>query len=131
MGVFGIEEGDELVKQVEVNPKRLKTLNFFQLPLEKMEMTHMPHRNVSWSSIERILGLMEAERDTVSPSVVSDYAARGSLPTRLLCPWNSPGRNTGVGCHVLLQEEDIPDPGIKPRSPALALADSLPSEPYI
>ncbi|KAB0369703.1 hypothetical protein FD755_018696, partial [Muntiacus reevesi] len=24
-------------------------------------------------------------------------------PTRLLCPWDSPGRNTGVGCHILLQ----------------------------
>ena len=24
-------------------------------------------------------------------------------PTRLLCPWDSPGKNTGVGCHVLLQ----------------------------
>ena len=22
--------------------------------------------------------------------------------TRLLCPWNSPGKNTGVGCHSLL-----------------------------
>ena len=25
------------------------------------------------------------------------------LPTRLLPPWNSPGKNTGVGCHFLLQ----------------------------
>ena len=24
-------------------------------------------------------------------------------PTRLPCPWDSPGKNTGVGCHVLLQ----------------------------
>ena len=24
-------------------------------------------------------------------------------PTRLLCPWDSPGKNTGVGCHSLLQ----------------------------
>ena len=24
-------------------------------------------------------------------------------PTRLLCPWNSPGKSTGVGCHALLQ----------------------------
>ena len=24
-------------------------------------------------------------------------------PIRLLCPWDSPGRNTGVGCHFLLQ----------------------------
>jgi len=24
-------------------------------------------------------------------------------PTRLLHPWDSPGKNTGVGCHFLLQ----------------------------
>ena len=24
-------------------------------------------------------------------------------PTSLLCPWNFPGKNTGVGCHFLLQ----------------------------
>ena len=24
-------------------------------------------------------------------------------PTRLLCPWDPPGKNTGVGCHSLLQ----------------------------
>ena len=23
--------------------------------------------------------------------------------TSLLCPWNFPGKNTGVGCHFLLQ----------------------------
>ena len=28
---------------------------------------------------------------------------RGLEPTRLLCPWDSPGKNTGVGCHFLLQ----------------------------
>ena len=27
----------------------------------------------------------------------------GLQPTRLLCPWDSPGKNTGVGCHFLLQ----------------------------
>jgi len=27
----------------------------------------------------------------------------GLQPTRLLCPWDSPGKNTGVGCHTLLQ----------------------------
>ena len=46
-------------------------------------------------------------------------------PAGLLCPWDSPGENTGV---------DLPfpspgsfDPGIKPGSLALE-ADSLPSE---
>ena len=24
-------------------------------------------------------------------------------PTKLLCPWDFPGKNTGVGCHFLLQ----------------------------
>ena len=27
----------------------------------------------------------------------------GLEPARLPCPWNSPGRNTGVDCHSLLQ----------------------------
>ena len=27
----------------------------------------------------------------------------GLYPTRLLCPWDFPGKNTGVGCHFLLQ----------------------------
>ena len=27
----------------------------------------------------------------------------GLWPTRLLCPWNSPGKNAGVSCHTLLQ----------------------------
>ena len=34
----------------------------------------------------------------VSHSVLSD-----SLRPMLLCPWNSPGKNTGVGSHSLLQ----------------------------
>ena len=64
-------------------------------------------------------------------------------PIRILCPWDSLGKNTGVGCHFLLQgifpiqgsnpgllhpsPGDLPNPGIKPRSFALQV-DSLPSE---
>ena len=37
-------------------------------------------------------------------SVMSDSVRPHRLqPTRLLCPWDSPGKNTGVGCHFLLQ----------------------------
>ena len=37
-------------------------------------------------------------------SVVSDSLWHHRLlPARLLCPWTSPGKNTGVGCHFLLQ----------------------------
>ena len=48
-------------------------------------------------------------------------------PPSLSVQGDSPGKNTGVGCHALLQG-DLPNPGIKPRSPALQ-ADSFPSEP--
>ena len=37
---------------------------------------------------------------------------------RLLCPWDSPGKHTGVGCHFLLQG-NLPNPGVQPASPAL------------
>ena len=40
----------------------------------------------------------------IKSSVVSDSVRphRGK-PTRLHRPWDSPGKNTGVGCHFLLQ----------------------------
>ena len=45
-------------------------------------------------------------------------------PARLLCPWDSPGKNTGVlPC-------PLPDTGMEPRSPALQ-ADSLPGKPKV
>ena len=40
----------------------------------------------------------EVWSESVSPSVVSDsLQPHGLYPTRLLCPCNSPGKNTGVG----------------------------------
>ena len=37
-------------------------------------------------------------------SVTSNYLwLYGLQPARLLCPWDSPGKNTGVGHHALLQ----------------------------
>ena len=37
-----------------------------------------------------------------------------SLPARLLCPWDPPGKNTGVGCHALLQG-NFPTQGLSLR----------------
>ena len=37
-------------------------------------------------------------------SVVSDSSPpHGLEPARLLCPWDTPDKNTGVGCHAVLQ----------------------------
>ena len=42
-------------------------------------------------------------------SVVSDSLwSHGLYATRLLCPWDFPGKNTGVGCHFLLQGTSWP-----------------------
>ena len=41
---------------------------------------------------------------SVSCSVLLDsLRPHGLQPTSLLCPWDFPGTNTGVGCHFLLQ----------------------------
>ena len=52
----------------------------------------------------------------------SHYAMSNFFATAsLLCPWDFPDKDTGVGCYFLFQgPRDIPDPGIKPASPALA-----------
>ena len=45
----------------------------------------------------------------------------------LYSPWNSLGQNTGAD-RPFPSLEDLPNPGIKPRSPTFQ-ADSLPAEP--
>ena len=37
-------------------------------------------------------------------------------PTRLPCPWDSPGKNTGVGCHFLLQCRKVKSESEVPQS---------------
>ena len=47
--------------------------------------------------------LSEGATCVLSRSVMSDsLESYGRQPSRLLCPWDSPSKNTGVGCHALL-----------------------------
>ena len=58
-------------------------------------------------------------------SHVQLFATLWTVACHLLCPWVSPGKNTGVGCHAFLQEI-FSTQGWNPRlSPALA-GSSLP-----
>ena len=54
--------------------------------------------------------------ESESDSVMSDSLGSHGLYSA----WNSPGQNTGVGSRSLLQG-NLPNPGIKPRSPACRL----------
>ena len=58
-----------------------------------------------------------SESDCVSHSVVCDSLPPPRLyPARLLCLWDSSGKNTGVGRHALLQGI-LPNQGLNPGLP--------------
>ena len=60
-------------------------------------------RQEQWSGLPLPSPLCESEKWKWSRSVASDsYRAHGLRPTRLLHPWDFPGKSTGVGCHCLL-----------------------------
>ena len=54
--------------------------------------------------------------------------AHGLQPTKLLCPWNFPGKNTGVGSLFLFQGIFF-NPGIQPRSPVSPAGRFFTTEP--
>ena len=49
-----------------------------------------------------------------SLSCVQLFATLWTIPTRVLSPWDSPGKNTGVCCHALLQGV-FPTQGLNPH----------------
>ena len=66
------------------------------------------------SNVERVLGRRSlTSRDPRTSTFAHMHAKSLKLcptlqphrwqPTRLLCPWDSPDKNTGVGCHCLLR----------------------------
>ena len=56
----------------------------------------------------------EGMNESVSTSVVSNFLhSHGLKPARLLCPWDSPGQNTGVGSCSPLQGI-FPTQGLNP-----------------
>ena len=61
-------------------------------------------RQEYWSGVPLPSPMHESEQWKWSRSVVSDSSRpHGLHPTRLLHPWESPGRSTGVGCPHLVR----------------------------
>ena len=57
-----------------------------------------------WSGLPFPSPMHESEKWNWSRSVVPDsWRPHGLQPTRLLRPWDFPGKSTGVGCHCLLR----------------------------
>ena len=85
----------------------------------KFTSKHNSLRNVStlWSHRRLLCACMLS-----CFSLVWLLATPWTVASRLLCPWDSPGKKTGVGCHALLQGI-LSYLGIEPTSlmsPALA-----------
>ena len=60
-------------------------------------------RQEHWSGLPFLSPMNESEKGKWSHSVVPDsQRPHGLQPARLLCPWDFPGKSTGVGCHCLL-----------------------------
>ena len=59
-------------------------------------------------SFEWLLYILGAAAAAAVALVVSDSVRpHGRQPTRLPRPWDSPGKNTGMGCHFLLQSMKV------------------------
>ena len=62
-------------------------------------------RQEHWSGLPFPSPMQESEKWKWSRSVMSDSSQpHGLQPTRLLRPWDFPGKSTGVGCHCLLHQ---------------------------
>ena len=61
-------------------------------------------RQEHWSGLPFPSPMHESEKWKWSRSVMSDSSrSHGLQPTRLLRPWDFPGKSTRVGCHCLLR----------------------------
>ena len=65
------------------------------------------HQTLCFCTLECMLACSVA---SVMPNSMRPY---GLYPTRLLCPWDSPGKNTGVDCDFHLQDI-FPTQGLNP-----------------
>ena len=80
-------------------PDRLQSMGLQRVGHDWATTLHFTHCFLVYSAIK-----LQCVFQSVSCSVVSDSLwPYGVYPAGLLCPWDSPGKNAGVGCHALLQ----------------------------
>ncbi|KAJ1070407.1 hypothetical protein K5549_020919, partial [Capra hircus] len=67
------------------------------------EVTQRHFLQKSGNGLLRALSAWLRTRGLTGPLVSNSVRPHRRQPTRLPRPWDSPGKNTGVGCHFLLQ----------------------------
>ena len=93
------------------SPWELKTLSELGRRKAECDLVNLGQTLQTWARACKgtwSLGLLYS-KSPVNVKSVSRWVVSNSLqphglqPAKFLCPWNSPGKNTGVGCHFLLQ----------------------------
>ena len=83
---------------------------------------------LNWQAGSQPLAAAAAKSLQLCPALCDPHRRQ---PTRLLCPWDSPNKNTGVGCHFLLQcmkmksESGLPLPSPLTTGPPEKSSDNL------
>ena len=80
-------------------------------PKQKLDAVHFPVQDLNEKDHHSVFGqdsyLLSVNSSGMcaqSLSCVRLFATLWTQPSRILCPWDSPDKNTVVGCHLLLQE---------------------------
>ena len=82
--------------------KRLQTINTGE-DVERRKPSNIVGGNVNWFSHYEELLLLLKQTEAVASVVSDSVRPHRRQPTRLPCPWDSTGKNTGVCCHFFLR----------------------------
>ena len=104
--IFSFLSYNKILFQIQREGKSLSCVRLFETPWTaayqappSMGFSRQEH----WSGLPFPSPTLESKKWKWSRSVVSDpQRPHGLLPSRLLRPWDFPGRSTRVGCHCLL-----------------------------
>ena len=94
-------------------------ISLSKIPLWSTHVSKM----TGWPSFSWINNIPSYISCLIASVVSNSVHLYGLQPTKLLCPWSSLGKSTGMGCHALLQET-FPTQGsnclslMSPESPA-------------
>ena len=89
-------------------------------------------RQEHWSGLPFPSPMHKSEKWKWSRSVVShSWRPHGWQPTRLLRPWDFPGKSTGVGCHCLLCQASLSITNTRSVPKLMSIESVMPSSHLI
>ena len=110
-------------------------LLIYHIDIETVQCKFNPHlQGLVWSQSCVLSMIITNEHNNLNAAAKSLQSCstlcdpRDGSPTRLFRPWDSPGKNTGVGCHFLLQCMRVKSKSEVAQS-CLTLCDSMDCSP--